>query len=143
MKRSIKISLMILSFIIIIFCIVFFFEFSFPIFKMFRKAHSQMLAGQKYMDSLTEKDFQIWAERTQKYLSNFNSTNWLVEGENIPAELKEIKILNIQVDSNLVDYVWMGGFDHTMLHAERLTNGQFEFTAVYNDHSNRVIWPKR
>jgi preprotein translocase subunit SecE len=36
----------------------------------------------------------------------------------------------------------MGGFDHTMLNAQRLTGNQFKFTAVYNDESNRVIWPK-
>jgi hypothetical protein len=60
----------------------------------------------------------------------------------VPPELAELKILRIDEDSNWVNYVWMGGFDHTMLHVERLNNNQFEFTAIYNDESNRVIWPK-
>jgi hypothetical protein len=36
----------------------------------------------------------------------------------------------------------MGGFDHTALTVEKLPGGDFEFTAIYNDNSNRVIWPK-
>ena len=102
-----------------------------------------MVAGRKYMDSLTDKDFPVWAERTQKYLSNFSPTNWTVETEAIPPELAKLKIVRIDEDSNWVNYVWMGGFDHTMLHVERLTNNQFEFTAIYNDESNRVIWSKK
>jgi len=100
------------------------------------------MAGQKYMDSLTEKDFQIWTERTQKYLTNFNPTNWTIETAAVPPELAKLKILRIDEDSNWVNYVWMGGFDHTMFHVERLNNNQFEFTAIYDDESNRVIWPK-
>jgi hypothetical protein len=110
---------------------------------MFNHARQQMFAGQKYMDSLTEKDFQVWTLRTQNYLSNFNPTNWVIEQEAVPADLKELKIISVYYEaSNSVDYVWMGGFDHTMLHVERLTNGQFQFSAIYNDGSNRVIWPK-
>ena len=102
-----------------------------------------MDAGQKYMDSLTEKDFQIWAARTQTFLSGANRTNWVIEKENLPQDLRDLKILSIYFESsNCVDYVWMGGFDHTMLCAERLTNGQFQFSAIYNDASNRVIWPR-
>jgi hypothetical protein len=110
---------------------------------MFHGFRQQMRAGQKYMDSLTEKDFQVWTARTQKYLSNPNPTNWVIETEAIPQDLKELKIVSVYYEnSNSVDYVWMGGFDHTMLHVERLTDNQFEFTAIYNDESNRVIWPR-
>ena len=102
-----------------------------------------MLAGQKYMDSLTEEDFQIWTARTQKYLSNFSPTNWMFKEEAIPPDLRDLKILSIYYEgSNTIDYVWMGGFDHTMLNVKRLNNGQFQFTAIYNDQSNRVIWLK-
>ena len=101
-----------------------------------------MKKGQKFMDSLTENDFQIWSERTQTYLSNFNPTNLTVEGEAIPPELKKLGVVRIDAYSNYVNYVWMGGFDHTLLHVERLAAGQLEFTAMYNDQSNRVIWPK-
>ncbi len=101
------------------------------------------MAGQNYMNSLTEKDFQIWTGRTQRYLSNFNRTNWMIETESIPMDLRELKILSIYVEgTNSVDYVWMGGFDHTMLHVDRLKNGQYVFTAIYSDQSNRLIWPK-
>ena len=94
------------------------------------------------MDSLTEKDFQIWTARTRKYLSDYAPTNRVIETEAVPPDLKELKIVAIDYkSSNSVDDVWMDGFDHTMLHVERQTNGQFEFAAICNDESNRVIWP--
>jgi hypothetical protein len=101
-----------------------------------------MLAGQKYMDSLTEKDFQVWTARTQKYLSEFDPNADIIDSKPLPPELKQLKIIRIDENSNSVSYVWMGGMDHTELLAERLADGQFQFTAVYNDYSNRVIWPK-
>jgi hypothetical protein len=142
MTRSTKIGLTILSSVILISWLLIFFKSIFPIVKFVREGGRQMVAGQKYMDSLTEKDFQIWTERTQKYLTNFNQNNWTMKAAAVPPELAELKILRIDEDSNWVNYVWMGGFDHTMLHVERLNNNQFEFTAIYNDESNRVIWPK-
>ena len=143
MTRSTKIGLTILSLVILISWLLIFFIFIFPIVKSVREGRRQMMAGQKYMDSLTEKDFQIWTERTQKYLSNLGPTNWIFEEEAIPSDLKELKILGVYCESsNSVDYVWMGGFEHTSLNVERLANGQFQFTAVYNDESNRVIWPR-
>jgi hypothetical protein len=147
MKRSTKIGLIIsgstIVLTIVIFCITIFFWFIFPIVKQLRAGRGQMMAGQNYMNSLTEKDFQIWTGRTQRYLSNFNRTNWMIEIESIPMDLRELKILSIYVEgTNSVDYVWMGGFDHTMLHVDRLKNGQYVFTAIYSDQSNRLIWPK-
>ena len=143
MKKPIKIGLGIFGLVVLVCGVGFLCIYILPVLKMFNGFRQQMLAGQKYMDSLTEKDFQVWTARTQKYLSNPNPTNWVIEAEAIPSDLKELKIVSVYYEnSNSVAYVWMGGFDHTMLHVEQLTNGQFEFTAVYNDGSNRVIWPK-
>jgi hypothetical protein len=50
--------------------------------------------------------------------------------------------VNINILSNEVDYVWVGGMDHTILYVERMTNGSFRLTAEYNNYSNRVIWPR-
>ena len=41
-----------------------------------------------------------------------------------------------------VSYVWMGGMDHTYLKVQRMNDGDFRFTARYNDGKSRVIWPK-
>jgi hypothetical protein len=143
MKKSVKIGLKIFGVAALICGVGLFCIYILPVIKMFHDARQQMLDGQKYMDSLTEEDFQVWTARTQKYLSKFTPTNWVIEAEAIPPDLKELKIISVYCESsNSVDYVWMGGFDHTMLHVERLTNGQFEFSAIYNDESNRVIWPK-
>jgi hypothetical protein len=101
-----------------------------------------MHAGQKYMDSLTEKDFQVWADRTQRYLSEFDPKADMIGSKPVPPELEQLKIIRIDEDSNSVSYVWMGGMDHTELLVEKLENGSFQFTARYDDESNRVIWPK-
>jgi hypothetical protein len=143
MKSSGEAGLKICGVIVLICAVTAFCVYILPMLKTFHEWRQQMLAGQKYMDSLTEKDFQVWTARTQKYLSNFNPTNWALVEEAVPSGLKELKIVSVYCEnSNSVDYVWMGGFDHTMLHVELLTNGQFEFNAIYNDQSNRVIWPK-
>jgi hypothetical protein len=141
-KRSVKTGIKIFGIVALICSVSLFCIYYLPVILMFHRSRQQMLAGQKYMDSLTEKDFQIWVERTQKHLSNFNSAGWTAEAEVISPELKELKIVRVDKESNWVNYVWMGGFDHTALHVERLANGKFEFLAIYNDESNRVIWPK-
>ena len=148
MKRSTKIGLIIsgstIVLTIVIFCITIFFWFIFPIVKQLRAGRGQMMAGQNYMNSLTEKDFQIWTGRTQRYLSNFNRTNWMIETESIPMDLRELKILSIYVEgTNSVDYVWMGGFDHTALEIERLPDDTFQFYAGYNDKDGKIIWPRK
>lgn len=94
------------------------------------------------MDSLTEKDFQVWTKRTQKYLSEFDPKAYPIGAKPVPPELQQLKILRIDEETNYVGYVWMGGMDHTELYVERMTDGNFQFTAMYNDYSNKVIWPK-
>ena len=94
------------------------------------------------MDSLTEKDFQVWTERTQKYLNEFDPQASTIDSKPVPPELQQLKVLRIDESSNFVGYVWMGGMDHTELYVERMADGSFRFTAMYNDESNKVIWPK-
>jgi hypothetical protein len=113
----------------------------------FQYAHSQMTAGRVYMDSLTEKDFQAWTDRTKKLLSEYEpGTNPIgVYGsgsKRIPADLAQLKIIRIDMSENNVSYVWMGGLDHTELRVHRLKDDSFEFVAQYNDENFKVIWPK-
>jgi hypothetical protein len=101
-----------------------------------------MAAARKYMDSLTEKDIQIWVERTRKYLDESSKGEANIYLKDVPPELRQLGILGIHKDTNWVSYVWLGGLEHTSLEVERMTDGSFRFTAEYNDESNRVIWPK-
>ncbi len=94
------------------------------------------------MDSLTEKDIQVWVERTKKFLNEYDPKAYIIGAKPVPPELKQLKILRIDEDTNWVSYVWAGGLDHTELYIERMADGEFQFTARYNDESNRVIWPK-
>ena len=115
---------------------------SFLMFGLFHSIDIGIAEGQKYMDSLTEKDIPIWSDRTQKYLDEFGKGEADVYPKDIPLELKKLGILGIHKDANWVSYVWVGGFEHTSLDVERMADGNFQFTAEYNDESNKVIWPK-
>lgn len=121
---------------------MFFYAYIFPIACFIYRGHVQMNAGAKYMDSLTEKDFQVWIDRTGKYLAEYDPKAYPIGAKPVPAELEQLKIIRIDESTNWVGYVWMGGFDHTALLVKRLADGSFQFTARYNDKSNRVIWPK-
>jgi len=108
----------------------------------------QMAAGKAYMDSLTEKDIKIWTERTKTLLSEQKPAHGIgaygVGEKPIPPELAKLKVVRIDVYEDRVDYVWMGGMDHTYLAVERMSDGDFRFTAYYNDGAkSRVIWPKK
>ena len=100
-----------------------------------------MSTGRKYMDSLTESDFKIWADRTQKYLSEFDPKAYVIGAVPVSPELKQLKILRIDESTNWVGYVWMGGMDHTALFVERMSDGSFKFTARYNDAEERILTP--
>jgi len=142
MKPSTKIGLKLFGLVALVGGVVFFCIFILPIILMFHGWRGQMAAGQKYMDSMTEKDFQVWTERTQKYLSEFDPKARRIDAKPVPPELQQLKIVRIDESSNYVGYVWMGGMDHTLLLVEKVESGNFRFTARYNDGSNKVIWPK-
>jgi hypothetical protein len=142
MKRSAKTGLKVFGIIVLVCSLGAFCIYILPVSITFHGFRQQMLVGQKYMDSLTEKDFQVWADRTQRYLSEFDPKADMIGSKPVPPELEQLKIIRIDEDSNWVSYVWMGGMDHTELLVEKLENGSFQFTARYDDESNRVIWPK-
>jgi len=99
-----------------------------------------MEIGQKYMDSLADKDIQVWIQRSQKYLEEDKPTDFVTK--DAPPDLQKLDIVGIEEETNWIDYVWVGGMDRTDLSVERMTNGSFQVTAFYNIYSNRVIWPK-
>jgi hypothetical protein len=43
----------------------------------------------------------------------------------------------------MVEYMWMGGLDHTGLEVERLSDNTFQFYAGYNDKEGKIIWPRK
>jgi hypothetical protein len=142
MKSPTKTGLKIFGLVVFVGVAVFFCAYIFPIVYFVYDGHVQMKAGAKYMNSLTEKDFQVWIDRTEKYLAEYDPKAETIGTKPVPPELKQLKILRIDVSSNWVGYVWMGGFDHTVLFVKRLADGEFQFKARYNDKSDRVIWPK-
>lgn len=106
----------------------------------FHKWDKQMDIGNKYLNSMTDKDIQDWIQRTQDYLTEYPPRDFIVN--EVPPDLRKLGIVVIHEYANSVDYLWMGGLDHTGLYVERM-NGTFQVTAVFNDSSNRVIWPKQ
>ncbi|HEY5345744.1 MAG TPA: hypothetical protein VIK62_05310 [Verrucomicrobiae bacterium] len=98
---------------------------SFLMVGLFHSIDTGITEGQKYMDSLTEKDIPIWSDRTQKYLNEFGKGEDDVYLKDIPPELRKLGILGIHKDTNWVSYVWVGGFEHTSLEVERMADGSF------------------
>jgi len=95
------------------------------------------------MDSLTEKDFKVWIDRTKKYLDEYDPKADMISAKSIPPELKALGIIRIDETTNMVRYMWMGGFDHTGLEVERLSDDTFQFYAGYNDKEGKIIWPRK
>jgi hypothetical protein len=143
MKKRTKVILLLVAALIL--CYVGY--FALPIGCLFYSMHSQMRTGQRYLDSITEKDIPAWIERTEKYLKEYdpNSTTVGVYGTKdrpIPNELRALKILRIDISQDSVYYVWLGGLDHTYLEVQKNNHGDFKFIGNYNDYSSKVIWPK-
>jgi len=114
-------------------------------FGLWRK---QMAIGETYMKSLGDSDVPAWIARTKPLLGEWNPSLhpigvYGLGGKTIPADLQRLGIVRIDILENRVDYVWMGGMDHTELEVDRLPDGSFQFIAQYNDYKSEVIWPKR
>ena len=95
------------------------------------------------MDSLTEKDFKVWMDRTKKYLDEYDPKADMIDAKSVPPELKALGVIRIDETTNMVRYMWMGGFDHTGLEVERLPDDTFQFYAGYNDKEGKMIWPRK
>ena len=100
------------------------------------------------MKSLSEADIQRWIARTEKFLSEYQpGTNRIgiygQGGKPIPPDLQRLKIIRIDILSDQIRYLWMGGLDHTELEVDRLSDGSFKLIAHYNDEKSEVIWPRR
>jgi hypothetical protein len=141
MKNSIKIVLMILGVLALI-PICYFAFWYFMMIGLFHSIDKSKAVGQKYMDSMTDKDIQVWMERTKKFLDEHGHGETDIYRKDVPPELAQLGILGIHKDTNYVSYIWVGGFDHTELDIKRMPDGSFQFTAMYNDESNKVIWPR-
>ena len=67
-------------------------QFVFEIVSFDHDMEKQMKTGQKYMDSLTDKDIQVWIQRTQKYLKDAPTTNTIYwDDKPVPPELEQLK----------------------------------------------------
>ena len=139
MNKSTKTGLKIFGVIVLLGVGWFTFTVILPMVHLFHTYHTQMAAERKYMDSLTGKDIQVWVDRTKKYLNEYDPKAYIIGAKSVPPELKQLKILRIDEDTNWVSYVWAGGLDHTELFVERMNNGGFKFTARYSDYEERVI----
>ncbi|PYJ07500.1 MAG: hypothetical protein DMF06_15525 [Verrucomicrobia bacterium] len=113
----------------------------------FQLWRAQMAAGKACMESLTGEDILEWIERTKTLLLEYEPGArgigvYGTDKKPVPPELAELKIIRIDVFEDHVNYVWMGGMDHTYLEVKRLSNGTFRFTARYDEAESKVIWPR-
>jgi hypothetical protein len=143
MRKSVKLGLLIVA------AIVFGFGgyFELQVGYLFYHMHSQMKAGQRYMDSITEKDIPVWLERTKNYLKEYNPKSSHIgdyeeDKKPIPDDLKSLKIIRIDILQDSVYYLWLGGMDHTYLEVQKIDEDNFKLIGRYNKYSSMVIWPK-
>ncbi|HXB61179.1 MAG TPA: hypothetical protein VNU95_16520 [Candidatus Acidoferrales bacterium] len=101
----------------------------------------QMDDAKKYMDSLKDKDIQVWIQRAQADLKKADPNGFT--NREVPPDLQQLGITGIEEQSNEVDYVWFGGMDDTALDFVLASNGNFQVFAVYTPYSNRMIWPRQ
>lgn len=144
MKKKIKIALItIISVIILGFLYLFA-----PCCILIGSMSYQQRKGCNYLNSITENDIPVWIERTEKYLKEYDPNEYgigvygLNKDNPVPKELKKLGIIRIDRTQNDICYVWVGGLDHTYLDVEKDEEGNFIFTAGYNDYNREVIWPK-
>lgn len=140
MKKSTKIIVAFSGLALLVFFTFPFLRGIFEVIYLDYEIDKDMKIGQRYMDSLTDKDIQVWIQRSQKYLEEDKPTDFVTK--DAPPDLQKLDIIGIEEETNWIDYVWVGGMDRTDLSVERVTNGSFQVTAFYNIYSNRVIWPK-
>lgn len=103
------------------------------------------LIGGRYMRGLSEQEIQTWINRSNRILNERKTDRagtLRIDGAEIPAGLAKLKIRSIVVGNDFVIYEWSGGIDPTGLRVDRIDDGTMKVTAVYNDHSCDVIWPK-
>jgi hypothetical protein len=115
---------------------------SLPVLVRLTPMHRQMEVGRKYMDSMTEKDFQRFIELSKPYLTAFDPKADPIGARSVPADLASQKVIRIDVFSNAVLFVWMGGLDHTYIEVRRADSGEFVIDARYNDKVQKQLWPK-
>jgi trehalose-6-phosphate synthase len=140
MKKSTKAIIAISGLTILIIICFPFLRFIFEMVSFESDLEKHMKIGQKYMDSLTDKDIQVWIQRSQKYLEEDKPTDFVTK--DAPPDLQKLDIVGIEEETNWIDYVWVGGMDRTDLSVKQMTNGSFQVTVFYNIYSNKVIWPK-
>jgi hypothetical protein len=110
---------------------------------LFHSLDEQMETGRKAMDSLTDADFPVWIDRSQKLISEGPADTLIMSTDKrMPEELKQLKLLGIYIGQDYVTYKWLGGMERTDLQVQRTENGTFTITATYNEQESRVLWPK-
>ena len=140
MKKRYKKELVVAVAIIAAACLVWLFLLLLPPMQLALSVNSQMKAGEKYMKSLNLQDVEIWINRADRFLAEYDPE----KGSTIPDDLKALRILHIDVDPvGYVGFMWVTGWDHTGLIVNKDTNGVHTVTAVYNDYEQEQLWPRK
>jgi len=112
---------------------------------------SQMKAGQAVFNSLTPEKLKAWADRSERFWTITDKADYGMGvydtgRKPIPAELAALKIIRIDIGKDYIEYVWLGGMDHTYLLIEKEMNGDLHFYAQYDESTRKdlgVITPNK
>lgn len=103
-----------------------------------------MQLGQTYLESIETEEMPDWFKHTEALLQAYPEGGQLgiTDSHPIPLALQELGIIRIDVESEAVNYVWLGGMDRTTLVLEKLETERYRVTAHYNKEVSKVIWPE-
>jgi hypothetical protein len=116
----------------------------FPIGLLIFSMSAQMNAGQAVLKGLTPEKLKIWADRSQSFWANTSKADYGmgvygIGKKPIPVELAALKIIRIDIEEDSIEYVWLGGMDHTYLYIEKERHGNLHFYAQYDDETRKDL----
>lgn len=61
----------------------------------------------------------------------------------MPAALKELGLIRVDITKNGVTFVWSGGFNHTNVHFRFKKNVVSAIYIRYNDYTTQTLYPEK
>lgn len=137
-KKIFKYSVIVIILIIIL-------QFGHCIFRIFH-FKSSMKVGRDFMENLNDDELAYWAKDALKLYSIDSLRSERIGAirivrDEIDEKYRKCGIIRIDVNTNSVSYVWMGGVDHTSLHFEISSDSIESIIAVYNDYTRQKLYP--
>ena len=117
-----------------------------PLLRYGRLVKQQEKVGQRFMQSLSEKDLDGWVhwadEKMSCYERDHKADCVSIANKDLPMELRRINVLRLDMSTNIITLVWVGGMGNTSLQFRKERDGTMRVVAWYTDESSRELYCK-